>query len=406
MKHWLALFLLNVHFCFAQDAFHIKSFQFESTKESRVPIFKLGESIRFSFDDLIGDEAIYMYRITHCTKQWKPSTINRSEYIDGYEFNRISSSKNSFNTLQIYTHYTETIPNTNQRLLVSGNYLLEIFDQDQNLVAKRKFVVYEDIVSVGLEAKRMRDLSLAPYKQNVYVTVDAGDFVLQNPNQFLSLTLLQNGQWFHAKENIKPQYVLGSQIRYQYDDETSFYAGNEFLYFDNSDIRIPNNTVAKVIQKDVFQSYLYPDRSRDGSGYTFFADINGAFFPSIRNRSLDVYDTEADYAWVYFHLDVPKQNDPIYIAGMFNDYQFTDDYKMEYNGETGRYELALFLKQGFTNYRYYTVKGNKVVWEDGIDGNFVETENDYYALVYYRSTLDRYDRVIGSGTVKAINITN
>lgn len=403
----LLLFLLFICQCsFAQDAFHIKSFQFERTKESVIPIFRLGESIEFSFDDLLGTEIDYSYRLTHYSHDWKPSNLKRTEYIQGNEWVRLRNLKNSFNTLQMYTHYSERLPNSYQRILISGNYMLEIVNADEEVILKRKLIVYEELVSVGLEAKRMRNLEQATQKQNLYITIDLGSSLLQNPNQYMHMVLMQNGQFFNVINDVKPQFNLGNQIKYQYDNETSFYAGNEFLFFDNSDIRFTSNTVAKVEANELYQSFLFPDQPRAKLGYTFFQDLNGAFYPSIRYRSDNVKSTEADYAWVYFSLDTPPQKDPIYVGGMFNNYHFTDEFKMEFNKETNRYELATLIKQGFTNYNYYVKKEGEISFADSLDGNFVETENVYHALVYYRAPIDRYDRIIGMGSVQAINVTN
>src|SRR5690606_35677426 len=163
------LFLLISSLVWTQDAYHIRSFHFEGNKESAFPVFKLGDNIRFSFDDLLGTEIDYYYRITQYTKDWKPSSLRHSEYIQGSEKVLLRNLSNSFNTLQMYTHYRESIPNTYQRILLSGNYQLEILNADDEVVLSRKFVVYEDMVNVAIEAKRTRDLNISHRMQNLYV---------------------------------------------------------------------------------------------------------------------------------------------------------------------------------------------------------------------------------------------
>ena len=95
---------------------------------------------------------------------------------------------------------------------------------------------------------------------------------------------------------------------------------------------------------------------------------------------------QADYSWVYFTLDTPYMLDKkVYINGMFNNYSLSDEYKMDYNKKTGVYEKALLMKQGFTNYQYVIADSKGVVDEENaLDGNFIQTENNYFALVYYR----------------------
>jgi hypothetical protein len=78
---------------------------------------------------------------------------------------------------------------------------------------------------------------------------------------------------------------------------------------------------------------------------------------------------------------------------------------MTYNDKDGNYELYLLMKQGVYNYQYTLVdRKGKVDDENAIDGNFFQTENDYYVMVYYRADNDRFDRVIGKGVGTSLNI--
>jgi hypothetical protein len=78
---------------------------------------------------------------------------------------------------------------------------------------------------------------------------------------------------------------------------------------------------------------------------------------------------------------------------------------MSYNENDGAYELFLLMKQGIYNYNYVLVDNKgKVDEENAIDGNFFQTENDYYVMVYYRADNDRFDRVIGKGVGSSLDI--
>ena len=102
---------------------------------------------------------------------------------------------------------------------------------------------------------------------------------------------------------------------------------------------------------------------------------------------------------------MPDKN--IYIVGMFNNYNLSDEYKMEFDKNSGLYEKAILLKQGFTNYQYVvTDKSGKIDNENAIDGNFFQTENNYTAIVYYRGNNERYDRVIGIANTNSEVIKN
>ena len=60
----------------------------------------------------------------------------------------------------------------------------------------------------------------------------------------------------------------------------------------------------------------------------------------------------------------------------------------------------VYLKQGFYNYKF-ALKHNGQADYNAIGGNFYQTENTYTVLVYYRDTADRYDRVIGMGSLQS-----
>jgi hypothetical protein len=245
-------------------------------------------------------------------------------------------------------------------------------------------------------------------KNNLEFTIQSNILTFQNALANVKVVLLQNGQWNTAIKNIIPQYTIGNDLIYKYDTETQFWAGNEFLYFDNNNIRAANNNIARIDgSNEIYEAHLYTDDAKANFPYNFRQDVNGNFL--VRNSNVTNSEIEADYAWVYFSLSAPNfmLNKDIYISGMFNNFRLTPDYKMDYNIEKGIYEKAILIKQGFTNYQYVVAdsKGN-IDFENAIDGNFYQTENDYTVLVYYRDNNDRYDRAIGKGNASSITITN
>ena len=388
--------------------YNIKTVSFVQNAQNVIPVFAMNESFQLKFDDLFGNEANYYYEIVHCDYDWKPSQLVKSEYLAGFDNLRIQQYVNSFNTLQIYSHYSVSIPNQQTQLRVSGNYIIKILDESRDVVFTRKFILFEDLVSVPMQIKRPRTMDIINEKHNIDFAVKSPTLLFQNPLQNVKILLMQNGRFDNAIKNIKPQYTIGNDLIYKYDKETQFWAGNEFNYFENKDLRAANNNVARVdLTGAVYNSHLYTNEARANSGYTFFPDINGNFVPT--NINAENNYIEADYAWVFFTLSAPSfyQNKNIYINGMFNNYALSDEYKMDYNAKTSRYEKAIMIKQGFVNYQFVVAdKSGRLDEKNAIDGNYSQTENEYTALVYYRENNQRYDRVIGRGMASSVNITN
>ena len=413
MKQIFRIFtLLFTTFVFSQEKevvppYNIKTISFSQNVNNTIPFFRLGENFDLQFDDLYGNEADYYYTIEQYNYDWTPSQLLKNEYLNGLDNQRIQNYQNSLNCLQVYSHYTLSFPNKFNQIIKSGNYIVKIFDEDQEIVFSKKFIIYEDETAVGITIRRSRDMETLYQKQNIEFFIDYKDKPLQNPKENIKVSIFQNGKFNNAIHNIKPQYTIGTQLIYRYNKETQFWAGNEFLNYENKNIRGTSNAVFKVTTGDIYNSYLYTNEARKNKIYTYFPDINGNFF--VNNLNTTQNAIEADYSWVYFSLisDVNPLEKSVYVTGMFNNYQISDEFKMEYNVDTKTFEKPILLKQGFNNYQYTLVdKNGKIDEQNAVDGNFYQTENEYIVLVYYRGGAERYDRIIGIGRANSTEIKN
>lgn len=388
--------------------YQFKTISFLQNGQNAIPIFRLGDPFQFVFDDLYGTEANYFYTITHCDYDWKPSQLAKAEYLNGFDDQRIQDYSNSLTTLQLYSHYRLSFPNRLTQFRVSGNYMIKILDDDKNIVFTKKFILYEELVSVPMQIRRARNVTVVEKKHNVEFSIKSAVITFQSPLQNVKVMILQNGKLDTAITNIKPQFTIGNDLIYKYDKETQFWGGNEFLFFENKDIRAANNRIAKIDTKGgLYNAYLYPSQSRANSPYTFYPDINGNYL--VKNIGRENSEIEADYAWVFFSLSAPSFYDKksIYVNGMFNNFALGEENKMEYNAEKGIYEKALLIKQGFINFQYVIADSvGKIDEENAIDGNFFQTEDNYFVLVYYKENNQRYDRIIGKGIASSVDITN
>lgn len=377
------------------------------TGYSGVPIIRLGEPLVLKFDDIIGDEANYYYTIEHFNYDWTPSELLKTEFLEGFDNVRITDYRNSFNTLQLYSHYELNIPNEDTRgLKVSGNYLLKIFNDKKELVFSRKFMVYEPLARVEVAVRKSREVRFIQTKQIVNFEVNSPDFIIRTPEASVWAVILQNNNLKTGIFNIRPQYHIGNTLVYKYDQLTSFWAGNEYLNFDSKDLRAATVKIRYIDVQELYHHYLFQDHIRAFQPYTYNPDINGKFV--VRNYQALDDDIEAGYVWTHFALNTvdPFEGGEVHLFGEFNNFNLNESTRLTFNYETGAYETARLFKQGYYDYKYVFLRNDGILDEGFISGNFVSTENDYTVLIYYLPPGGRYTRIIGVGNATSLNIAN
>ena len=386
---------------------NIKTIKFFVSKATdNFPVVKLGEKITLIFDDLDGNENDYYYKIDHFNHDWTPSGILKNQYLNGYDNIRIENYLNSFNTLQSYTHYRLEIPNNNINLLITGNYLIKIYNINDELIFSRKFCVYGELADVSSAVYRPQNMDRFNSHQSIHFSITPLKGIFRNPEKNLFVHLIQNRQWSNEIKDLKPQYFSGKTLEYFYEQPSQFEGGNEFYFFDSKDLRVTTPNISYTNRSELYEIYLNVDIPQFYKDYTFIQDINGSF--EIRNimRSGNP-DIEADYSYVYFSLasDYKLGDSEIYVYGGFNNYQISDLNRMYFNPSLGVYEGVILLKQGFYNYKYI-LKNGEIINQNAISGSHALTENDYLVFVYFRDIGEQYDSLIGVGQCNSFNLKN
>jgi len=388
---------------------YIKTITFKSrnTQQGELPVLRLNEPFSLEFDALLATEPDFYYTIEHYNYDWTKSNLVKMEYMKGFDDYRIVDYYNSYNAYQLYSHYKLQIPNAQTRALTkTGNYIISIFNDDRELVFTRKFMIYEQKVGVGVAVKRSRDVRFIAEKQTVDIEINTSSLIINNPLQTINTLIIQNNNLHTAIKHVKPQYTLGKELVYRYTNETAFWAGNEYRFFENKDIRAANVGVQFIDLKDIYHNYLFINSERASRPYTYNPDINGNFLVT----AIDVEDVsiEADYTMMHFALAHPEFTDgsKVYIYGNFNNYALEEMNRMVFNRDENFYQTAFKLKQGFYNYKYVVVDPKGNLEEGRISGNFWQTENNYKVLVYYRNLGARYDELIGFGEASSVDISN
>jgi hypothetical protein len=266
-------------------------------------------------------------------------------------------------------------------------------------------MVVEPMANVAVQIRRSRDVALINETQSVDFNVTPTNSNFNNPLETIKTTVLQNNNLKTAVHGLKPQYIMGNQLVYRYTNASLFWGGNEYLFFENKDIRATNLGIQYIDLQDLYHSYLYTNIERSRLKYTFNPDINGGFKVTVLDR--EDPRIEADYTYVHFSLSAREFIDAnVYVYGGFNNFSTSKENEMVFNPKKGVYETKLLMKQGFYNYKYVLVDKENTLHEGAISGNFDETENNYKVLVYYRDLGARYDKLIGLGEANSIQMTN
>ncbi len=421
MKHIpFSLLLLSSARLFAQDEGlrnynhvylpNIKTVQFHMNGFPTVyPILDLNSpsALILAFDDLDADVKNYSYTIVHCDMNWEPSNLSDMEYIDGFVEERITDVQFSFKTLIPFTHYRISLPNNNFKWTKSGNYLLKVYeDEDEKKLAiTRRFMVVEPTVLITPQFVRPNVVSKLRTHQEIDFVVDHQKLDIRNPLQEIRAVILQNGRWDNAVTNLPPLFIRPNQLLFDYQDKVIFPAGREFRFLDMRSLRGRTANIGAIERDD--QGYyvtLLKDEKRFNQVYLSRQDINGNFV--IETFDQQDPDLASDYANVLFTLysPLPLIDTDLYLFGALTDWQLKPEYKMVYNSSVNGYVSKVLLKQGYYEYAYAAVDvqgKDKLPNLSEVEGDWYESENLYTILIYYHPFGERYDRIIGVLTISS-----
>ena len=367
-----------------------------------------GQRLLLSFDELGTEIKNYYYSIEMCDADWQPSTLMRTEYSRGDEMIPVESYERSFNTSFDYVHYELVFPNEDIDLLLSGNYLIKIYDgfKRENPVLIKRFMVNEQRVSVDAEVKYTMQSSGRGNFQEVDFVVDYPGLSVMDPATEISVTLMQNGRTDNAITCLRPLFFGNDRMDFNYNREVIFEGGNEFRWVDFRSLRFQSDHIAGINFFDPFYHVdVFTDHAQGDKPYYYHKDFNGRYYIEIQEEQDP--EISADYAFVHFSLNwmPPVGGREVYLVGGLTNWLLTPQNKMEYDFETNLYTHTLLLKQGYYNYQYLVVEEGAVSGTVlPVEGSFGRTENDYLILIYFRSTGQRYDRLVGAHVVNSVNL--
>jgi len=383
----------------------IKSLQIKVSGESiSVPVIELNgnKQMEIKFDVLGGGYSRYTYSVIHCNADWMPSSMSQLEYMDGFQGMAIDDFRSSSATTTPYINYRLLLPNDDMRFKLSGNYAVNVYDDDNpdEVLFTACFFVVEPIVDIAATVSGNTAIDMNRTHQQVNLSINHRNLPIPHPATDLQVHVYQNNRWDNMVANSKPSVILQNQVVYKNVRELIFDAGNEYRRMEFLSNQYNGMGIADIqFHNPYYHVVLHPDLSRTNRAYQYDQDQNGRFFVHCSNCINP--DNEADYYIAHFTLAeelLPGGN--VYLNGDFLCNNFHEDNRMEYNRETGQYEKYMLLKQGNYNYQYLFVPSGEYKGQTGpVEGDHFETENEYTIAVYYRPIGTRYDRLVGATTV-------
>ena len=405
MKKILSLLIVFFTFsclCHAQENIcfspRIKTLQVKPNGEWGEPpvtLLSRGHWMEISFDDLQANYQRYTYSITHCNADWQQSDLLVSEYMTGFNNQRLDDYEPAIGTEMKYCHYKLILPNEDTRLLVSGNYIVNIYeDGEDEPIAQACFSLLEPHVGVTIDVTGNTDIDTYERHQQVNFSVNYAGYPISNAVSDLKYVVTQNRRWDNHVENLRPTSMQVNRLIFNHNRSLIFNAGNEYRRFEILDEYVPTMHVDRMeYDGDYYHAILYADEQR--INYLYDQDQNGRYL--IRNGDNYNNDTESDYFPTHFTLQMPQvPGGEVYLFGDLSNNRLKEDYKMDYNPLDHQYELVVPLKQGSYNYMYmFKRDGETLAQTFACEGDFHQTENEYYVYVYHRPFGLRYDKLVG-----------
>ena len=370
------------------------------------PILMLNGNDRLvvNFDYLGYDVHYLRYSVTHCNANWQPSQLVESEYVSGFNYADIDDYAQSEATYVHYYNYQFVLPNPDMELLVSGNYLLTVYEQDDpdKILFQTRFSVCEGAVGVYPQVTSRTDVDYNNRFQQVSFDVRYKPNQVRDPYNELTCIVSQNSRDDNAVVVTRPMMVAADHVTYDHNRDLIFPAGNEFRRFEIVSAHNINMGVQSIrYYEPMYHATLMVDEPRNEMQYLYDKTQYGRF--TIRNaEAYGENALQADYMITHFTLDVGGKlnGGNVWLYGEFlNGYPATQSI-MKYDTSTGCYTSEILLKQGAYNYMYLWVPdGTTVGLTSRIEGDHYETVNEYLVKVYDRPMGERYDHFVGYGVV-------
>lgn len=352
--------------------------------------------LRLSFDLLEDHARLLGYRLTHCNADWSPSLLNSSEALEGFAEGELEVPLASNATLTSYQHYNLNLDPETLRFRASGNYLLTIYDLDapEQILLALPLLVAEHCATTQASVRDRSWQGHSTTHQYISCRIPRVHLSLTNPEQWLSIQVLQNGQWEGLQSFTAPSSVEADEVIYSLSQALPFSGGREYYRIEHLEDYQGAQGIGKLERESSrITAQATPHWLDSLAPYLYEPDLDGK--QVIRTTAPIDPDTEADYHWVEFILRGEPIEGKVLLQGEAFAFLPESSRQMTYDPESKSYRLRLPMKVGYQEYQFVRASSiAKRSAQTSILGSHSQTTNTYAVLTYLRTPSDRADRLL------------
>ena len=233
------------------------------------PVIELNtdDVLTISFDEMSHEGRSFSYEIKHCNADWTESSLSTAEFLQGFSRGYIDDYALSVNTTFLFTNYRFSLPNNDVRFTVSGNYAVNIFEDNErnDPVASLRFYVVEPKVEIRSRVRGNTDAEIYGSRQQLDFEVIAENYKIQDAHSELKAVVIQNGRTDNAVTDLKPTYYSHNKFSFVNNRKLIFEGGNEYHRIDFSSIYNYDERISEIkfvrSHYEVFVATHYPNTS-------------------------------------------------------------------------------------------------------------------------------------------------
>lgn len=365
----------------------VASAALESGAAKGIPIIPIrGGSLTLRFDVFQADVSYYRVSVRQMNRDWSEGPLLPGVYLRGVSEDVISEGAPSTSQEPLYTAYTYRFPNDNMGVRVSGNYMMDVIDPYSGArMLSLPFMVSEDLGEADFKVEEL-------FNQHPRHRILHQPFLeYQYPAEFrmpeldIHVAFVQNRWWMdQAMPTILDQSQDGV-LRYHLSREDAFVGMLDVYSYTLTDV---GRLTEDVVQADAGAATPSVVKNPDVDGLT--RPIVSAWVNSPAPRR----SRDARYGQVTFQFETTRPQEPMYVAGTFNNWQPRTEDRLWFDDASGYWVNTRLLKEGTHRYSYVT-ESDRYAFSSVMAGSAQE----YTALVYFHDPGSRYDRLLKTVTL-------